>query len=166
MYVTADHAIEADSAEGITRELADRQEVIDALLRFALGRDLRDRDLLLSAFTEDATFDFRPAAKKCGLEIPLIEPREMIAAVVLDPNVPLDTTHTVSNARVTFDGDTASLTALVEAQHLPAADHSRHAMLKNIYAVDLVRDGRRWVIRQMTVDNIWFTGDPNVIIGQ
>jgi hypothetical protein len=44
-------------------------------------------------------------------------------------------------------------------------DHSRHALLKNLYAVDLVRDGERWVMLRVHIDNVWFTGDPTVIIG-
>ncbi|MCW2918157.1 MAG: uncharacterized protein JWN52_6225 [Actinomycetia bacterium] len=61
------------------------------------------------------------------------------------------------------DGDTARLTAIVEAQHLLKADHSRHALLKNLYAVDLIRDGERWVMRRVLIDNVWYTGDPQVI---
>jgi hypothetical protein len=152
--------------DGAVGELLARQETVDALHRFALGRDLRDRALLISAFTPDAEFDFRPAAGRCGLEgIPLMTGAAMIADIVLDPAVPLDTTHAVSNCRVTLDGATASLTALVEAQHLPAGDHSRHALLKNLYTVGLVPDGSRWLMHRVRVDNIWFTGDPRVIVG-
>ena len=60
----------------------------------------------------------------------------------------VDTTHLVTNPRVAVDGDTARLTAMVEAQHLLTADHAHHALLKNLYDVDLVRDGARWVIRR------------------
>jgi hypothetical protein len=31
--------------------------------------------------------------------------------------------------------------------------------------VGLVRDGRRWLIRRMRIDNAWFTGDPAAIFG-
>ncbi|GLW30930.1 nuclear transport factor 2 family protein [Actinoplanes regularis] len=147
-------------------ELIARQEIVDALYRFAHGRDLRDRDLLISAFTPDAEFDFRPAAERCGLPgIPLMTGAEMIAGVVLDPRVPLDTTHTVNNCRISLAGARATLTALVEAQHLPAGDHSRHALLKNFYTAELLRKGRRWYLHRVRIENIWFTGDPRVIIG-
>ncbi|MFH8381382.1 nuclear transport factor 2 family protein [Kitasatospora sp. NPDC018058] len=42
----------------------------------------------------------------------------------------VDTTHQVTNPRITVDGDTARLTALVEAQHLLIADPTKHALLK------------------------------------
>lgn len=166
VYVTTDHAVAGGTVESTLRELTARHEIIDALHRFALGRDLQDRGLLLSAFTEDAEFDFRPAAQRCGLAgMPLMTGRQMIADIVLDPEIPLDTTHAVSNCRVEMKGAIASLTALVEAQHLPRGDHSRHAMLKNIYAVNLVPEGSRWLMHQVRVENVWFTGDPRVIVG-
>jgi hypothetical protein len=76
----------------------------------------------------------------------------------------LDTTHSVTNPRVTrYDGQSASLFALVEAQHLPRADHARHLLLKNLYAVELSRAGDRWVIDHMRIDTVWRTGDPAVL---
>jgi hypothetical protein len=77
----------------------------------------------------------------------------------------VDTTHQVTNPRVTVDGDTARLTALVEAQHLRSNDHTTRALLKNLYDVELVRDGQRWVMSHVRIDNAWFTGDPTAIFG-
>ena len=76
----------------------------------------------------------------------------------------LDTTHTVTNSRITtFDGNSASLLALVEAQHLPRGDHSRHLLLKNFYFVDLVIEDGRWAATRMRIHNVWRTGDPAVL---
>ncbi|BFV58856.1 hypothetical protein KCMC57_up39600 [Kitasatospora sp. CMC57] len=75
------------------------------------------------------------------------------------------TTHVVTNARITVAGDTAALTAIVEAQHLLTADPTTHALLKNRYAVDLVRDGARWTVRRLHIDNVWYAGDPVAIFG-
>jgi hypothetical protein len=160
-YVTRPRAFGA--GDQLARVI-DREEVIDALYRFGLGQDLRDRELFASAFAADAVVDFRPAATKAGLDIPLMEGRDTIVDIILNPDNRIDT-HVVSNARVELDGDTARLTAIVEAQHLPKDDHSRHALLKNVYAVDAVRDGGRWVMRHVHIDNVWYTGDPRVITG-
>jgi hypothetical protein len=162
MYVTRAQAFGAGDQ---LAQLIDREEVIDALYRFGLGQDLRDRDLFASAFAADAVLDFRPAATKAGLDIPLMEGRATIVDIILNPDTRIDTTHIVSNARVELDGDTARLTAIVEAQHLPKDDHSRYALLKNLYAVDAVREGSRWVMRHVRIDNVWYTGDPCVITG-
>lgn len=166
MYLTNDHALDASEADGVVRELRDRAEVIDALYRFGLGQDLHDRTLFASAFTSDAELDFRPAAEKCGLPIPLMTGRDMIVDTILAGFERVDTTHVVTNPRVRLAGDTAQLTAIVQAQHLPSDHHDRHALLNNRYDVDLVRDGTRWVMRRVHIDNVWFTGDPKVIVGQ
>jgi len=144
----------------------DRHEIVDALYRFGLGQDLKDRALFASSFAADAELDFRPAAAKWGARPPVMTGRDASVDTILalfDGRV--DTTHQVTNPRVTVDGDTAHLTALVEAQHLLSADHTTHALLKNRYDTDLVRDGDRWVLRRVVIENAWYTGDPVAIFG-
>lgn len=157
------------SALASTRSNSDHAAVVDALYRFGLGQDLRyhagARELFESAFTADAVLDFRPAAQTCGLTVPLMEGREMITSIILNPETRIDTTHVVTNPRVHIAGDEAELTALVEAQHLPTDDHSRHALLKNLYSVRARRGGDLWCMREVTINCVWFTGDPNVITG-
>ncbi|MFI8913932.1 nuclear transport factor 2 family protein [Streptomyces sp. NPDC053513] len=168
MYVTHERALTAPSHDtaAVVAELRDRTEIIDALHRFALGQDLKDKELFASAFAADAELDFRPAAAKWGAEPPLMSGRDTIVTTVLAMFTGrVDTTHQVTNARIAVDGDTARLTALVEAQHLLVADPAVHALLKNPYAVDLARDGDRWVIRRLRIDNTWYTGDPTAIFG-
>ncbi|MFB9691175.1 nuclear transport factor 2 family protein, partial [Amycolatopsis plumensis] len=123
-----------------------------------------DRALFASAFTADAELDFRPAAAKWGARPPLMAGRDTIVTTILGLFTGrVDTTHQVTNTRVAVEDDTARLTALVEAQHLLTADREVFALLKNPYDVDLVRDGGRWLIHRMRIDNTWFTGDPSAI---
>ncbi|MFB9690282.1 nuclear transport factor 2 family protein, partial [Amycolatopsis plumensis] len=123
-----------------------------------------DRALFASAFTADAELDFRPAAAKWGARPPLMAARDTIVTTILGLFTGrVDTTHQVTNLRVAVEDDTARLTALVEAQHLLTADHGVFALLKNPYDVELVRDGARWLIHRMRIDNTWFTGDPVAI---
>ncbi|NEB18477.1 nuclear transport factor 2 family protein [Streptomyces coelicoflavus] len=168
MYVTHDRALTAPAhdAAATVAELRDRAEITDALHRFGLGQDLKDKELFASAFAADAELDFRPAASKWGAEPPLMSGRDTIVTTILAMFTGrVDTTHQITNTRITVDGDTARLTALVEAQHLLIADPATHALLKNPYDVDLVRDGDRWVIRRLRIDNSWYTGEPTVIFG-
>ncbi|MEU9827559.1 nuclear transport factor 2 family protein [Micromonospora chersina] len=168
MNSTNDQTLAApvDHRDAVVRELRDRAEIVDALYRFALGQDLKDRTLFASAFTPDAELDFRPAAAKWGGRPPLMSGRDTITTTILAMFTRrVDTTHQVTNPRVAIDGDTARLSALVEAQHLLITDRSTFALLKNPYDVDLVRDGERWLIRRMRIDNAWFTGDPTKIFG-
>ena len=84
---------------------------------------------------------------------------------MIPPPMPskLDTTHTVTNPRVSVSGDKAMLWALVEAQHLPEGDHGKHLMLKNIYTVSLVREREQWVIQDLNIHNVWFHGEAAVL---
>jgi hypothetical protein len=168
MYVIRHHAMSVSAADtaAVTSELRDRLEIIDALYRFALGQDLKDKALFASSFADDAELDFRPAAGKWGAKPPVMSGRDTIVTTVLGMFAGrVDTTHQVTNPRVAVDGDVAALTALVEAQHLLIANRGTHALLKNLYDVDLVRDTDRWVMRRVRIDNVWFTGDPATIFG-
>jgi hypothetical protein len=151
------------ATSGTVAALADRVEVIDALYRFGAGQDLRDRALFESAFGEHATVDFTGPARRLGATIPVFAGRTAIADTILGAVAALDTTHTVTNPRVTLDGDHATLFALVEAQHLPRDDHGRNLLLKNVYRVALSRDGVRWVIDRMVIETVWLEGDPSVL---
>jgi len=145
------------------QETADKFAVVEALHRFAAGIDLNDKDLLASAFAVDAVSDFRPAGKKAGFEYPVLEGRETIVSALMGSLSKIDTSHSVSNPLVKIDGDKAVMDALVEAQHLPSNDHSRHYLMKNRYDVELLRQGDVWVIQRVTIDNVWRMGDPTVL---
>jgi len=147
----------------LANEALEKLAVVDALYRFAAGIDLRDKNLLSSALAENAVSDFRPAAAKAGFEYPVIEGRDVIVAALTASLVKLDTTHSVTNPRVTIDGDTARLDALVEAQHVPRDDPARHYLMKNRYDVELARNDDVWVITRTTVDNVWRSGDLAVL---
>ncbi|MCG7526187.1 nuclear transport factor 2 family protein [Streptomyces sp. OfavH-34-F] len=168
MYVTRDRALTAPAHDlaAAVAELRDRTEITDALHRFGLGQDLKDKDLFASAFAADAELDFRPAASKWGAEPPLMSGRDTIVTTILAMFTGrVDTTHQITDVRIAVEGDTARLTALVEAQHLLVADPGTHALLKNPYDVELIRDGDRWVIRRLRIDNTWYTGEPAAIFG-
>lgn len=168
MYVTDPQALTHPCSESTAplRELCDRVEIIDALHRFALGQDLGDGELFASAFAPDAELDFRPAAARWGAHPPVMAGRDAIVATILGMFAGrVATTHQVTNPRVAVLGDAARLSALVEAQHLLVADRATHALLKNLYEVELTRDGARWVIRRMVINNVWLTGNPTAIFG-
>lgn len=144
------------------REILDREAARDALHRFAAGQDLDDRDLFASAFSPSATLDFTQPARRFGGDVPVMPDREAIMGI-LEVLAPMATSHTVTNARVTVDGDRASVHALVEAQHIERAAPWRHLLLKNHYDVDLTRDGDRFTITRMVIVNLWGEGDPSVL---
>ncbi len=75
----------------------------------------------------------------------------------------LHTSHTVTNQRIQAHGDKASGTALVEAQHVLAADPSRQLLLKNFYDTELIRCADGWEMRKVVIRNIWYVGDKAVL---
>ncbi len=89
----------------------------------------------------------------------------MISGIIMNPATRIDTTHVVTNPRVAITGSSAEMTALVEAQHLPKNDHSRHALLKNLYSVTARESDGLWRMSRVYIDCVWFTGDPRVITG-
>src|SRR5688572_5943249 len=142
----------------------DRAEIVDALYRFAAGQDLRDRALFDSAFSMRAKLDFTGPARRLGAAIPVFEGRQAIGDAVFAAIDRLDTTHTVTNPRVTqYDGKHARLSALVEAQHLAREDHGRRLLLKNIYNVTLAEVNDAWLIESLRIDNVWMDGDPSLL---
>jgi len=141
-----------------------RLAIEDVLYRFGAGQDLNDRALFQSAFARESELDFVQPAARMGVEIPVFKDGDTIAEQIMAATAELDTTHTVTNSRImAFDGNSASLFALVEAQHLPRGDHSRHLLLKNFYFLDLVIEGGNWVATRMRIQNVWQTGDPTVL---
>ena len=149
----------------VSKELESKYAVIETLYRYAAGIDLKNRELIAFAFTEDAVSDFRPAAAKAGFEYPLLQGKEIIIKALMDSLHPIVTTHSVNNPRVTLEGDKAQLEAIVEAQHVPESDPSRHYMMKNRYDVELQKTDNQWFISRVIVDNVWRTGDPSVLAG-
>jgi hypothetical protein len=146
------------------RVLRDRQQIADALYRFAAGQDLRRHELFLSAFTEDARLDFTEPARRFGADIPVMVGRDAIGGI-MTALAPLDTTHTVTNTRTELQGDSATLAALVEAQHVLRAAPERRLLLKNIYEASLRRTGESWKIHALVIRNVWHEGEPSVLFG-
>ncbi|MGL5930500.1 MAG: nuclear transport factor 2 family protein [Dermatophilaceae bacterium] len=150
--------------------IVDERDALDALIRFTAGLDRSDADVLASAFTEDAVADFTPAAERIGMSFPMLTGRDTIVTGLIGSIGRLDTSHSVTNTRVTVDQDGALLTAYVEAQHFPPGEgpqptSERHLLMKNTYRVELARGSADWRISHMTIDNLWTVGDLTVITG-
>jgi hypothetical protein len=145
----------------------DRYEIADTLHRYAFGLDHGDADSLASTLTEDCIFDFTPAGKKLGLDFPKLTGRKTIVDALLPLLGPLDTSHTVSNLQIEVSGDSATLYAYVMAQHFMPRQGSRpgseNALLMNRYDCELVRDGEKWRLKRVTIDNAWAQGNPEIL---
>jgi hypothetical protein len=153
----------------VVQALADHDAVLDAVQRYTQALDRYDGALLESALTEDATVDLSPAIARMGGEFPPLSPRAVILEQLLPAVGPLDTSHAISNPRISLDGDTATLTCYALAEHYPPGQGSdpkvtRHALMMNRYTADLVRDGGQWRIRTLVIENSWFRGDITLLL--
>jgi hypothetical protein len=161
----------ADSSSFMSTDFAqlanDRYEIADALHRFAFALDHGDADSLASALAEDCVFDFTPAARKLKLDFQKLNGRQAIMERVLPLIGPLDTTHTASNLQIEISDDSATLSAYVMSQHFMPREGSRrgseHALLMNRYDCELVRDGQKWRLKRITIDNAWCQGDAEIL---
>src|SRR5450432_1809010 len=151
----------------LLQQACDRYEIADAMHRYAFGLDHGDADSLASAFAEDCVLDFRPAGKKLGIDFPKLNSRQVIVDTLIPFLGPLDTTHTASNLQIEISSDTATLYAYVMSQHFMPREGSRrgseNALLMNRYDCELVRDGKKWRFKRVTIDNAWLQGDPEIL---
>ncbi|GAA6617390.1 nuclear transport factor 2 family protein [Scytonema sp. NUACC26] len=131
-----------------------------------MGIDFNSEELLVSSLTPDAVVDFTQGNKLWGLDFPVLTGRDPIIQLLKASVCLLVTTHSVTNPRTEINGDTAKLYAIVEAQHIPPNQRSRHCLMKNQYDVSLVREGEKWLIKHLIVNGVWFTGEPSILIGQ
>ncbi|TPX66357.1 hypothetical protein SpCBS45565_g04506 [Spizellomyces sp. 'palustris'] len=152
------------------QDLLDHHQITSAIHRYAHGLDANDSASLSSAFTEDATLDFTPAATRIGISFPVMPGLPTILAVMLPTIGPLDTSHTVTNIQTNLHGDEGKLTCLIESEHYPAsegpkAESVKHITLMNRYEAQVVRVGNEWKMKNVLVYNLWAVGDTSVIIG-
>lgn len=143
----------------------DTAEVLDALLRFGAGVDHDDASLLATAFSDDAVVDFGPCGRKMDLDFPVLTGAETIVGFLGANAGKQTTTHAITNGRASIDGNVAKLRALVDATHLPKGDHSRRCRMMNWYEMELVKDAGLWRIRRLVINNAWFSGDVQVLLG-
>ena len=151
------------------RLLIDQADIAAAVHRYAEGLDHGDAEVLTSALTEDAVVDLSAATARIGFEFPALRPRDVVVDTLIAAVGPLDTSHSITNLRVTVHGDTATARCYAMAQHFPPGegsrpDKTRHALMMNRYTAELVRCPDLWRIARLTIDNAWFEGDPTVLL--
>jgi ketosteroid isomerase-like protein len=137
----------------------DRLDVLDAVLRFAAAIDSRDWAAYRAAFTDDITIDY--SSYRPGSIGPMPADDWVDRATQLFPG--LDATqHTITNARVTIDGDRATCESYVRAAH--ALDGAVYTIAGH-YTHGLTRpDPGRWLIHHVALRVAWTEGDREVLV--
>ena len=138
-------------------DLLDRQEIGDLLIRYAMALDAHDWPLLDTVFTPDAIADYGELAA-------LNEGREAIVGACHQALSGLDSSqHIVSNAVVAVDGDEATATCYLHAQHYLVSPHGVNTfVVGGTYRDRLVRTDDGWRIAYRTLEATWTDGNAAI----
>lgn len=140
--------------------LQDRADITDLINRYATGIDRRDWALYRSIFADELEMDFssysgQPGAKMTG--------DEWVAGVqLLLPGFDA-TQHLFSNFVIEADGDDATATVYMQAEHFIAnslGDNSH--TLGGYYVHKLKRSAQGWKIHATTLNVTWSRGNRHV----
>jgi hypothetical protein len=130
------------------RELKDRQEIQDALIRYCRGADRGDADLVKSALHEDAKSDH-------GVFV--ASGRDEIAAHLIDrvKSRYAASLHYVSNSSFRIEGDVAEVESYFIVAHLMYDDQGRSKRIEGLgrYVDTFERRAGEWKILHRTVIN-------------
>ncbi|KAE8148675.1 hypothetical protein BDV25DRAFT_157791 [Aspergillus avenaceus] len=145
--------------------LSEREAIVDAINRALLSFDAPDLSLFKSSFTEDAVLD---------LDGRVMNGIDALRAECWDRISKLDTTHTVSNLRVSHvPGESAAhVLATVMAQHYREGqgkqEGTSYLLAGCLYFVDVVKDESDglWKVKHWRVKFNWIEGDWGVVRGE
>ncbi|MCA8010209.1 nuclear transport factor 2 family protein [Burkholderia cenocepacia] len=135
----------------------ERITVAETVYQYATGIDTRNWAVYRSIFADEVEMDFESWN---GI------PRHTIRADDLVKNIRVyfagldGTQHSMSNPRVTIDGDRAHCVVYMQAEHfLDDKTPSRRFAIGGYYSNDLVRDGDEWKLTLVKLTVLWTHGD-------
>ena len=142
--------------EAVVQELLDRGAIRDVIMRFAIGVDGRDWDLVASCFTPDAYFDSGPIFQgKIQQGIPIF--RENMAHFE-------STMHFTGTQVIELNGDKASAeTYGIDYHRLNVQGKQKDVIVGLRFLDDLVRQSERWLIQRRVVKFVWQREDAVVL---
>ena len=147
------------------QKLIDRADISSVLYTYATAIDSRDWDLLATCFTKDLEADFRDFG---GREV--IKGRAAWIDIIRNTIASLDATqHLTANHVHTIVGDTATLTAYLQAVHrLDNARSDPEYTVGGYYTCDMVRSGEKemnggWCMRRYKLTVTWHRGNRDIL---
>jgi hypothetical protein len=150
--------------ESLTVNPDDFIEICDLCYRYAAGVDGRDWTLLRSIFTDRVTFDYSSLTDRPAVELAA---DDWVAGIKPMFTALSATQHSMSNPRVTVDGDapdTAVVTMYLQAEHiLDPDDPSAWFTVGGYYSNRVVRIEGRWLLCGVTLTIRWRRGRPDVL---
>lgn len=141
--------------------MSDETDVATTLYTWAQGVDTRDWDLLADVLCPQMEYDY--SSHRPGSAGP-IAAADWIAHARKRFSTMQATQHSMTNPRVTVDGDRAECRMYVTAQHVALVDgRTDWCTIGGEYRNELVRVDGRWRISLLRLDRRWTTGNPDVL---
>jgi ketosteroid isomerase-like protein len=141
-------------------QLSDKLEITETLYRYATALDTRDRELLRDVFLEDAVF-------LIGAGVGEYRGVEAIGSVVSEFLGGLEASqHIITNPVIELDGDRATSTCYLHAQHYMPDQRTGGNTLEigGTYRDTLVRTADGWRIQQRELQVTWTEGNFGIQI--
>lgn len=146
----------------MTVRFEDFVEICDLRYAYATGIDTRNWTLYRSIFTDRVTIDFssysgRPPAEM-GADDWVAGLQPLFAGLAASQ-------HSMTNPRLTVEGDDATLTMYMQAEHILDHDEPMAWFTIGGYYTDRVRrTNGRWLISEVTLTTLWRRGRPEIMI--
>jgi hypothetical protein len=137
-----------------TNDLADQLAITRLLHQCAQALDMRDWELMQSAFTPDGTADYGAFGGRHT------NGPELVGFLGDAVGHLTATHHLVGNILIEVDEDTAVASSYVHAQHTL---DGRNFTIGGAYEDELVRDRDGWKIKARALAVRWTDGDPGVM---
>jgi SnoaL-like domain len=147
--------------DALAQQLLDRIEVTEAVYRYAQGIDSRDWLMYRSIFGVEVFIDFSSFNGQPATKIPSDDWVARVRPLFMG----LDATqHTMTNPIVQIDGDDATCTMYMRADHVLTRDSGEVWFSIGGYYVDTLRRTQdTWLITGVTLNVRWSKGDPSIM---
>jgi hypothetical protein len=150
--------------------LVDRALVVETVYMYATAVDSRDWELYRSIFTDEVSVDFSSffgGGESNWVTMPADAWVESVAATFAHLGA---TQHSMSNPRVSIDGDRATCAMYVQAEHFRATDATdppggapASYTVGGAYTDTLVRTAAGWRLHQVRLTVRWERGDKAIM---
>lgn len=140
------------------QKFIDRQAVINLLIQYAIALDTKNWPLLEQCFLPDAVADYgENAGRHEGY--PAIEKAVRYFLEGLDSSQ-----HLLGNYVVKFEGDRATTTCYLHAQHyLEQTEGGDTYTVGGIYEDEILRTNDGWKIQHRKLMVTWVEGNPDLV---
>jgi hypothetical protein len=148
--------------ESRIRRLEDRTQISEQVIKYAMGVDRRDWDMLVDCFTDPVYADFAAG----GMPAETVA-RDVLVARIARVNGFTATQHISPNHIIEFnvsDPDRAICHSYMFAQHLlNGSDNGDYYLLRGSYTNHMLRTADGWRIERIFQHRSWEDGNKNAI---